>query len=507
MRRKTLNRTNTSPRERQERLQAATREKLADSWFSLHVDGVQRPIYVSEVIEEAMNPSFRFFDLNCYGAFVTRLDECTVKYWAKAQGVHEYGLLIELRLSFRSLQYIGKTIESFHHPLPHSAILFHLTDGIYTSLTDLPFDQTLPVITPQAKQLHNSEPTSSFDALMRLSNLDDCIQDALSTREKLTGQINKLLDDQKAARDAVQDASQADESLATTNRYLAACRRQVQAARKRRDELQASLAARRAAMKTGAEAEKRSRQQLESAKQDLSSPQQSRQSATKFGLAGQIRRIGEDLSSIYPIDPLTTGSLAFTIRSLHLPKAGAAPPPEKDTAITAAALGHTAHLTYLLSFYLSVALPYPITLHSSTSTIYDPISTTMPSEPARTFPLYQKGAVAYRFEYGVFLLNADIELLMSRQGARMVDLRHTLANLKYILTVITEGKGEVPGRKKGQIKALNGSLSSRESSVSTKGRNMLTGGGVGGGPVEKGLQPGAAKVPDGRGALGTSPLR
>lgn len=502
MRRKTLNWTSTSPGERQERLQAATREKLADSWFSLHVEGVQEPIYVSEVIEEAMNPSFRFFDLNCYGAFVTRLDECTVKYWAKAQGVQEYGLLIELRLSFRSLQYIGKTIESFHHPLPQNAILFHLTDGIYTSLTDLPFDQTLPVITPQVKQLHNSEPTSSFDAIMRLSNLDDCIQDALSTREKLTGQINKLLDDQKASRDAVQNASQAEESLATTNRYLSTCRRQVQAARKRRDDLQASLAARRDAMKTGAEAEKRSRHQLESARQDLSYPQQSRQSTT-LGLAGQIRRIGEDLTSIYPIDPLTTGSLAFTIRSLHLPKAGAAPPPEKDTAITAAALGHTAHLTHLLSFYLSVALPYPLTPHSSTSTIYDPISTSMPSEPARTFPLYQRGAVAYRFEYGVFLLNADIELLMSRQGARMVDLRHTLANLKYILTVITEGKGEVPGRKRGQIRALNGSLSSRESSVSARGRNVATGGG----PVEKGLQPGANNVPDGRGALGTSPLR
>lgn len=455
------------------------------------------PIYVSEVIEEAMNPSFRFFDLNCYGAFVTRLDECTVKYWAKAQGVHDYGLLIELRLSFRSLQYIGKSIESFHHPLPHNAILFHFTDGIYTSLTDLPFDQTLPVISPQVKHLHNGESTSSFDALMRLSNLDDCIQDALSTREKLTAQITKLLDDQKASQDAVQVASQAEESSATTNRYLSTCGRQVRAARKRRDDLQASLAARREAMKIGAEAEKRSRQELESAKQDLSSPQQSRQS-TNLGLAGQIRRIGEDLASIYPIDPLTTGSLAFTVHSLHLPKSGT-PPPEKDTTITAAALGHTAHLTHLLSFYLSVALPYPITPHSSTSTIYDPISSTMPSEPARTFPLYQKGAVAYRFEYGVFLLNADIELLMSRQGARMVDLRHTLANLKYILTVITEGKGEVPGRKRGQMKALNGSLSSRESSISTKARNVSTGGR--GGPVEKGLQP------DGRRSLGTSPLR
>ena len=53
----------------------------------------------------------------------------------------------------------------------------------------------------------------------------------------------------------------------------------------------------------------------------------------------------------------------------------------------------------------------------------------------------------------------------------MVDLRHTLGNLKYVLTVITEGKGEVPGRKRGRVRGLNGGLlgkgeeGSRESSI------------------------------------------
>lgn len=52
----------------------------------------------------------------------------------------------------------------------------------------------------------------------------------------------------------------------------------------------------------------------------------------------------------------------------------------------------------------------------------------------------------------------------------MVDLRHTLGNLKYLLTVITEGKGEIPGRKRGLMRALNGSLrsGSRDSSLSVK---------------------------------------
>ena len=36
----------------------------------------------------------------------------------------------------------------------------------------------------------------------------------------------------------------------------------------------------------------------------------------------------------------------------------------------------------------------------------------------------------------------------------MVDQRHTLPNLKYLLTVLTAGKGELPVRKKGGAKVL-----------------------------------------------------
>lgn len=36
----------------------------------------------------------------------------------------------------------------------------------------------------------------------------------------------------------------------------------------------------------------------------------------------------------------------------------------------------------------------------------------------------------------------------------MVDQRHTLPNLKYMLTVLTAGKGEMPVRKKGGARVL-----------------------------------------------------
>ena len=46
---------------------------------------------------------------------------------------------------------------------------------------------------------------------------------------------------------------------------------------------------------------------------------------------------------------------------------------------------------------------------------------------------------------------------MSRQGSRIVDQRQTLPNLKYLLTVLTAGKGELPVRKKGGAKGLENS--------------------------------------------------
>ena len=438
---------------------------MADTWFSLHCKGITEPVYVSEVIEKSMNPSFRFFDLSTYGPLVTRQDELTIKYWARTESMEGYMLLIDLRVNLSSLHFIGKTLESFYHPLPQNSILFHLTDGIYTSSTDLPLDEPIIISHKPTGVVHPLQPTSSFDALMRLSNLDDCIQDALSTRGKLATQISNLLEQQKESRDIISQASLAEEHLAATDRALTSCRNQVRMTQTRRSGLQASLEARRAAIRSGQLVQQRAETHLVSSKATLSDSV-TKLKSTKTALSGQTRRICEDLLTIYPIESIDPKSLSYSIRGLHLPNANTTSPhPDTDPNTIAAALGLVAHITQLLSLYLSTPLPYPPSPHGSTSTILDPISTTMPSLAARTFPLYQKGAVTYRFEYAVFLLNSDIELLMSRQGAKIVDLRHTLPNLKYVLTVLTAGKGELPVRKKGGVKAL-------ENGKAARGRTM-----------------------------------
>ena len=318
---------------------------------------------------------------------------------------------------------------------------------------------------------------------MRLSNLDDCIQDALATRETLTKQIEFLLNQSQQSRETVLSVAEAKESLASTQRAVTATRRVLNTSQTRKAELISGVAKRRADLEDGRNSQQASQSLFASANNVLETSKRNLE-AVSMDLLGQVRRICEDLSTIFPIEPIEKKPLAFTIRDLYLPNASffSSSNDNSETA-TAAALGMVAQILHLLSHYLSCPLPYPITPHGSTSTIYDPItislatsSKSIPNKgdtnPSRIFPLHLTNSVQYRFEYGVFLLNTDLELLMWKRGLRMVDQRQTLANLKYLLVVLGSGKGEIPGRKRGKVGGTGSNLSrpvSRETSEDRDG--------------------------------------
>lgn len=199
-------------------------------------------------------------------------------------------------------------------------------------------------------------------------------------------------------------------------------------------------------MEQGRIAQEKARSHLPDAQEKLVSSEKLL-SQTAEETKGQLRRIAEDLMVIYPIEPIPDKSLAFTISGLPLPNSNF---DDIDREEVAAALGYTAHLVYLLSFYLSIPIPYPISPNLSTSLIQDPVSQDLPQ---RTFPLYPV-SVQYRFEYGVFLLNKDIEFLLNKQGICGLDIRHTLPNLKYLLYIMAAGTPDIPARKAGGIRGL-----------------------------------------------------
>ncbi|KAJ5629821.1 UV radiation resistance protein/autophagy-related protein 14 [Penicillium herquei] len=436
-----------NPRTRQIRLEDITKTRMADTWISIHCDGLEEPVYISEVVNKAINPSFQSFDLNLCGPKVSRMDNLTIRLWVKTETMTEYVLLVELQLHLSSLQFLGKTIESFHQPLPANSILFHFPDGVYTNLTDLPpVESSLHGAAKRTTASGAELTTSSYDALMRLANLDECVQDALATRERLELQIGDILKRNDEAMSTETNAAQARDRLSSLKQGIAAERKRLRATSKRKEDLISSIRSRREAMEQGRIAQDKARSHLPDAQEKLVSSEQLLHHNTE-DTKGQIRRIAEDLMVIYPIEPIPDKSLAFTIVGLPLPNSNFE---DIDREVVAAALGYTAHLVYLLSFYMSVVIPYPVSPNQSTSLIQDPISQDLPQ---RTFPLYPV-SVHYRFEYGVFLLNKNIEFLLNKTGIRGLDIRHTLPNLKYLLYILTASTPEIPARKAGGIRGL-----------------------------------------------------
>lgn len=305
-------------------------------------------------------------------------------------------------------------------------------------------------------------PTSSFDALLRLSKLDDSVQDALALRKQLASELEQTLQDNRNSLNDKTQLAETTDFLKTIDFATATVKKQLKVLEQKRGQKRRALQNRRDMLARDSALRKEILSQVEAGK-DTISELTTEHIGVKSSITQQRRRIAHDLSKIYPIAPVPNQSLAFTIRGVHLPNSEALDSATPESL--AAALGHVSHVIQLLSLYLGAILPYPCRPRSSTSTILDPISIlNTPSATskaisdelaARTFPLFAKGAVRFRFEYGVFLLNKDIEILLSTHlGVRVLDIRQTLPNLLYVFYCATAGDEELPARKAGGVRGL-----------------------------------------------------
>ncbi|XP_057857017.1 vacuolar protein sorting 38 isoform X6 [Cryptomeria japonica] len=117
---------------------------------------------------------------------------------------------------------------------------------------------------------------------------------------------------------------------------------------------------------------------------------------------------------------------------------------------SATALGYVAHIIKLIASYLDIPLRYPLRLGGSRSYIQDYASLVEPSinEQEGTlgmdflqkhvveFPLFSEGQEPTRSAYAVFLLNKDLDQMLSYLGVPTVGPRHTLPNLKKLIKTI-----------------------------------------------------------------------
>jgi len=455
-----------SPHVRQKKLEDVAARRMADVFFSIHVEGVEEPIYVSEIVEKTMDPDFRHIDLDDCGPGVTRADDLRIRFWTKRAGV--WTPFLDISLSLRSLQFIGRDLAAFSHPFPHNCVIFELTDGYYTCFTDAQIDEPVnpfAVNTTKASP-SRSLPTSSFDALLRLSKLDDSIQDALTLRDKISADLERVV---KSNRHTLADKDLEAETVdfvKTVEYAKATVEKQLRNLQKNKEQKKASLERRRTLLQQGQQEQTAGTEEVSSGRSKLENDRSGHEGVRNH-ITQQRRRVCEDIQRVFPITPVPDKPLSFTIRGLRLPDSEdleSVPPDE-----VAAALGHVAHVVQLLSFYLEQPLPYSVHPRSSSSTITDPVSIMKPNvaaavpkipgnsltDPSRVFPLFSRGGPRFKFEYGLFLLNKDIELLLTNAfRVRVLDIRQTLPNLLHALYCATAGEGELPARKAGGVRGL-----------------------------------------------------
>ncbi|SPO24463.1 uncharacterized protein UTRI_03731 [Ustilago trichophora] len=197
-----------------------------------------------------------------------------------------------------------------------------------------------------------------------------------------------------------------------------------------------------------------------------------------------------DLEMIFPIELSDASSLLFSICGLPLPNAVASLPhmelaqEEKrwkdavkrhvpattrpvfhpfDDDTVSSAFGLVAQLVVLLSTYLATPIHYPLATAGSRAVVQDGIS--LMSGP-RAFPLYSKGMERYRYEYAAFLLNKDIEQLMNVHSVTVIDIRHTLPNIKNLMVTVAAAPPTSQLTRKSHIGKTEISLHSAVSSMS-----------------------------------------
>ncbi|TFK88527.1 hypothetical protein K466DRAFT_546944 [Polyporus arcularius HHB13444] len=199
------------------------------------------------------------------------------------------------------------------------------------------------------------------------------------------------------------------------------------------------------------------------------SEERTRQSSLRTLLPIMRSNLISIVSFIYPIELVSPPDLLFSILGVPLPIPVAATDPAPPLTLpnykdvtedsVATALGYSAQVIQLLSAYMGHRLVYPVTCVGSRSMIKDGISAMV---GPRNFPLFSKGVDTYRFEYGVFLLNKDIEMLMSERNLRALDMRHTLPNLKNLLLTLTDNVQHIiPGHRVASSSVSISSLQSQ----------------------------------------------
>ncbi|XP_033062637.1 UV radiation resistance-associated gene protein isoform X3 [Trachypithecus francoisi] len=374
--------------------------QLLDTYFTLHLcstEKIYKEFYRSEVIKNSLNPTWRSLD---FGIMPDRLDTSVscfvVKIWGGKENI--YQLLIEWKVCLDGLKYLGQQ----GYSNAQKTILLQVDQNCVRNSYDVfsllrlhraqcAIKQTQVTVQKIGKEIEEKlRLTSTSNELKKKS---ECLQlkilvlqNELERQKKALGQEVALLHKQQIALQ--------DKGSAFSAEHL-----KLQLQKESLNELRKECTAKRELfLKTNAQ------------------------------LTIRCRQLLSELSYIYPID--LNEHKDYFVCGVKLPNSEDFQ--AKDDGSIAVALGYTAHLVSMISFFLQVPLRYPIIHKGSRSTIKDNINDKL-TEKEREFPLYPKGGEKLQFDYGVYLLNKNIAQLRYQHGLGTPDLRQTLPNLKNFM--------------------------------------------------------------------------
>ncbi|XP_002708730.2 UV radiation resistance-associated gene protein isoform X1 [Oryctolagus cuniculus] len=398
--------------------------QLLDTYFTLHLcntEKIYKEFYRSEVIKNSLNPTWRSLD---FGIMPDRLDTSVscfvVKIWGGKEDV--YQLLIEWKVCLDGLKYLGQQI----HARNQNEIIFGLNDGYYGA----PFEHKGHSSAQKSNlQVDQNCVRNSYDvfSLLRLHRAQCAIKQTQVTVQKIGKEIEEKLRLTSTSNGLKKESECLQLKILVLQNELErqkkALGREVALLHKK----QIALQDKGSAFSTEhlkLQLQKESLNELTkecTAKRELFLK-------TNAQLTIRCRQLLSELSYIYPID--LNEHKDYFVCGVKLPNSEDFQ--AKDDGSIAVALGYTAHLVSMISFFLQVPLRYPIIHKGSRSTIKDNINDKL-TEKEREFPLYPKGGEKLQFDYGVYLLNKNIAQLRYQHGLGTPDLRQTLPNLKNFM--------------------------------------------------------------------------
>jgi len=117
-RRSTMDWASAAPHRRQETLQKSMYNRVVDVFFSVHINGIKEPVYVSETLDSAMNPTFRNIEWAGCGAGILRLGHVRIRFWARTEKFGMWEQLSYIKLDLRELYFLGKSTGLIMHSRP-----------------------------------------------------------------------------------------------------------------------------------------------------------------------------------------------------------------------------------------------------------------------------------------------------------------------------------------------------------------------------------------------------